>query len=156
MMARISGKDTLPELLVRRYLHAAGLRYRIHAQELPGKPDVVFRPAKVCVFIHGCFWHGCAKCRDGQRKPRSNRSYWLPKIRRNKRRDQTHVLNLRGAGWAVFVIWECEIEKTANLERLVAAISVKRARTRRHPATSRTGRGLASIKLEEAAISRTR
>ncbi len=118
LMSRIRGKDTQPELLVRRYLHSAGLRYRLHVSELPGKPDLVFASRLTCVFVHGCFWHACPKCADGRRKPKSNRAYWLPKIRRNQIRDRQNIRLLRAAGWKVFVIWECEISGVRNLQRL--------------------------------------
>ena len=122
MMSRIRGKDTQPELVVRRYLHAAGLRYRLHVSSLPGKPDLVFPRRKVCVFVHGCFWHSCPKCADGRHKPQSNRGYWLKKIRRNKQRDRAHVRRLCAAGWKVLIIWECEIADRRKLERLRRAI----------------------------------
>ena len=122
MMSRIRGKDTEPELRVQRYLHAAGCRYSLHVSALPGKPDLVFAKRRLCVFVHGCFWHGCRKCSDGTRKPLSNRRYWLPKIRRNKERDRAHTRKLRAAGWRVLVIWECETAKPRNLERLLKAI----------------------------------
>ena len=125
MMSRIRGKDTQPELIVRRYLHASGLRYRLHVSSLPGKPDIVFPRRNVCVFVHGCFWHGCSKCADGRRKPRSNRAYWLPKIRRNKQRDRLHMRRLRAARWRVLVIWECETANRSKLERLRRAIAVR-------------------------------
>jgi DNA mismatch endonuclease, patch repair protein len=123
IMSRIRGKNTQPELLARRYLHAAGFRYRLHVSSLPGKPDIVFPRRRVCVFVHGCFWHGCPKCADGRRKPKSNRAYWLPKIRRNKQRDRSHVRKLRAAGWKVFIIWECEIANPRKLEQLRQSIA---------------------------------
>jgi DNA mismatch endonuclease, patch repair protein len=122
MMSRIRGKDTQPELLVRRFLHAAGYRYRLHVSSLPGKPDLVFPRRKVCVFVHGCFWHGCQKCSDGRHKPQSNRAYWLKKIRRNKQRDRSHIRKLRAAGWKVLIIWECEIADRRKSEYLRRAI----------------------------------
>ena len=122
LMSRIRGKDTQPELRVRKFLHAAGCRYRLHDSKLPGKPDIVFASSRTCVFVHGCFWHGCSKCSDGRRKPKSNRAYWLPKIRRNKRRDQLNVCRLRNAGWRVFTIWECQVSGIRNLDRLRRAL----------------------------------
>jgi DNA mismatch endonuclease, patch repair protein len=122
MMSRIHGKDTQPEMLVRRYLHAAGYRYRLHVSSLPGKPDIVFPQRKVCVFVNGCFWHGCPKCADGRHKPKSNRGYWLTKIRQNKERDRLHVRKLRTAGWKVLIIWECEIVNRSKLEHLRRSI----------------------------------
>jgi len=121
-LSRIRGKDTQPELCVRKYLHAAGCRYRLHDSRLPGKPDLVFASRRICLFVHGCFWHGCPKCSDGRRKPKSNRAYWLPKIRRNKRRDLLNARRLRNAGWKVLIIWECEVSNTRKLERLRRAL----------------------------------
>lgn len=125
MMSRIRGKNTQPEMIVRKFLHAAGGRYRLHVSALPGKPDIVFVSKRICVFVHGCFWHGCPKCADGRRKPKSNRTYWLPKIRRNKRRDQLHARRLRAAGWKVITIWECEVSNVRKLENLRSAIFKK-------------------------------
>src|SRR6185369_16418290 len=139
MMSRIRGKDTQPELRVRKYLHAAGGRYRLHISTLPGKPDLVFVKRRVCVFVHGCFWHGCPKCTDGRRKPKSNRAYWLPKIRRNNIRDRLNVRRLRNAGWKVLTIWECEVSNTRNLERLRRAITAGRVLRRRDPRHRNSG-----------------
>lgn len=122
MMSRIRSKDTGPELRVRKYLHAAGCRYRLHVSSLPGRPDLVFVRRRICVFVHGCFWHGCPKCADGRRKPLSNQAYWLPKIRRNKRRDRLHTRRLRAAGWKVLMIWECETANVRSMERLLMQI----------------------------------
>jgi len=112
----------MPELIVRQYLHAAGLRYRLHTSRLPGKPDLVFPGRHICVFVHGCFWHGCPKCKDGRRIPQSNQSYWRSKIAANKQRDESCRRELRRAGWRVLVIWECETAKTARLSKLLRAI----------------------------------
>jgi DNA mismatch endonuclease (patch repair protein) len=122
VMSRIRGKNTQPELLVRKYLHAAGCRYRLHDSKLPGKPDLVFASRRICLFVHGCFWHGCSKCPDGRRKPKSNRAYWLPKIRQNKRRDLLNARRLRDAGWKVLIIWECEVSNTHKLDQLRRAL----------------------------------
>lgn len=122
MMSQIRSTNTLPELIVRRHLYHAGYRYRLHVSSLPGRPDIVFVRRRICVFVHGCFWHGCPKCRDGRRRPKSNRAYWLAKIRRNRRRDRSHLRKLRSAGWKAFVIWECEIpggRKLSQLERFI-------------------------------------
>ena len=117
-MACIRAKDTKPELIVRRYLHQKGLRYRLHVPDLPGKPDLVFVRRRICLFINGCFWHGCTKCTDGKRRPKSNRAYWLPKIRRNKQRDSLHKRRLEQEGWKVVIIWECEITRADQLASL--------------------------------------
>jgi DNA mismatch endonuclease, patch repair protein len=121
-MSRIRSRDTSPELAVRRALYKAGLRFRLHVRTLPGKPDLVFSSRRACVFVHGCFWHGCPNCVDGTRKVKSNRAYWSAKIEGNRRRDARHVASLRAAGWAVFVIWECQVRETARLNRLARKI----------------------------------
>lgn len=107
IMSRIKSKDTKPELEVRRFLHTAGLRYRLHDPRLPGNPDLVFPKWKAIVFVHGCFWHGHGCKRDHLAK--SNRNYWQPKIARNKRRDRQAIERLKALGWRTFVVWECEI-----------------------------------------------
>lgn len=122
MMSRIRSKDTEPELIVRRYLHAAGLRYRLHDHHLAGRPDLVFASRGVCVFVHGCFWHGCPKCPDGQRCAKSNRAYWKRKIERNRRRGEASIRALRRNGWSVFVIWECETGDSGKLVALKRSI----------------------------------
>ena len=101
-------RDTNPELKIRSLVHREGLRYRVSARPLPEvrrTADMVFRPAKVAVFIDGCFWHGCP---DHGSKPKSNRDYWLPKLRANKRRDAEIDLALRKSGWLVIRVWEHE------------------------------------------------
>lgn len=124
IMSKIRCKDTQPELQVRRYLHKHGFRYRLHLSKLPGRPDLVFAGRRACVFVHGCFWHGCPKCSDGRREPLSNRDYWLPKIRRNRKRDRNNVRNLRKAGWNVLEIWECEVSDSNNLKKLERSLAV--------------------------------
>jgi len=126
-MRRIRGKNTQPEMLVRRFLHSAGLRYRLHRSGLPGRPDLVFASRRVCVFVHGCFWHGCPHCIDGTRSVKSNALYWQTKIVGNRERDARHVAALEGQGWKVLVIWECETRERGCLLALRDAI---RAATR--------------------------
>jgi DNA mismatch endonuclease (patch repair protein) len=109
-MARIRGKDTRPELAVRRILYTLGYRYRIHVRTLPGTPDIVFRKRRVAIFVNGCFWHQ-HRCRVGRRKPGSRRAYWLRKLSGNKKRDLACRRQLRRAGWTVLTLWECEIRK---------------------------------------------
>lgn len=117
-MSRIRSRDTGPEMMVRRYLHACGLRYRVHVQDLPGKPDLVFFGKRVCVFVHGCFWHGCERCIDGRRKVKSNKSYWSEKVVVNRIRDRKNVELLEALGWRVIVIWACETTDTSRLRYL--------------------------------------
>ncbi|WP_083514378.1 very short patch repair endonuclease [Bradyrhizobium manausense] len=121
-MARIGSQDTTPELAVRRVVHAAGLRYRLHRRDLPGKPDLVFPGRRAVLFVHGCFWHGCTKCIDGTRRVQSNQQYWNPKITGNRERDARHAATLRADGWTVFTIWECETIDPKQLKRIVGRI----------------------------------
>lgn len=119
-MRRIRSKDTKPEFTVRRTVHKMGFRYRLHQKNLPGKPDLVFSSRRKIIFVHGCFWHGHKKtsCLDG-RIPKSRRNYWVPKLTRNRERDEAAVGQLKKDGWRVLVIWECE---TAEIETLAGRI----------------------------------
>jgi DNA mismatch endonuclease (patch repair protein) len=114
LMARVGSKHTTPELLVRKLARALGYRYRLHKATLPGKPDLAFLALRKAIFVHGCFWHGHARCRFG-RLPRSNLSYWAPKIARNKERDRANTRALRAIGWNVLVIWQCETRDQRKL-----------------------------------------
>lgn len=119
-MRRIRGRDTKPEMVVRRLVHSLGYRYRLQRRDLPGKPDLVFGPRRKVVFVHGCFWHqhDKAECLDG-RLPKSNTGYWEPKLRRNVERDAEVQRRLESEGWQILVIWECEIR---NLPALKARV----------------------------------
>ena len=121
-MRRIRSKDTSPEKRVRSYLHRRGLRFRLHGKSLPGKPDLVFPSRHVCLFVHGCFWHGCPHCIDGTRRVKSNEGYWGPKIQGNRDRDARNQAALKDAGWSVLTIWACEAEKDEVLEELARTI----------------------------------
>lgn len=113
-MAQVKSKNTTPEMLVRRAAHAMGLRYRLHRDDLPGRPDLVFPKRKTAVFVNGCFWHshpGCSRARV----PLSNRVYWTRKLDRNVQRDSDNTRLLRKAGWRVIVIWECETKDGQKL-----------------------------------------
>jgi DNA mismatch endonuclease (patch repair protein) len=111
MMAGIRGKDTLPEITVRKFLHSKGFRYRLHVKILPGKPDLVFPKYHLALFIHGCFWHRHKGCRYAT-TPASNPEFWQKKFDDNVRRDKEVLRQLKRAGWRVLVIWECEINET--------------------------------------------
>ena len=111
MMAGIRGRDTKPELIVRKYLHAAGLRFRLNSK-LPGKPDLVFPKHGTVVFVHGCFWHRHAKCRFAS-TPSSNRDFWLEKFAANVQRDKQVKVLLRKLGWRSLVVWECQLTPPA-------------------------------------------
>lgn len=119
MMAGIRGKDTKPELLVRSYLHRAGLRYRLHAKDLPGKPDVVLPKYRTVVFVHGCFWHSHPRCKYAV-LPASNVDFWKQKLDRNRERDRRNKSDLKALGWRVLTVWECQLD-----ERHLSAIVVK-------------------------------
>ena len=117
-MRRIRSKGMKPEMIVRKLAHAMGYRYRLHAKDLPGKPDMVFPARRRVIFVHGCFWHQhAAKGCKIARIPRSNREYWLPKLQRNVERDQAHCRALRRDGWGVMTVWECQTKDTAGLQR---------------------------------------
>lgn len=107
-MAGIRGKDTRPEMILRRGLHAKGFRYRLHSAALPGKPDLVFPSRKAVILIHGCFWHGhdCPLFRW----PGSRTDFWRHKIEANRARDRLHLKALRARGWRVLTIWECALK----------------------------------------------
>ena len=106
-MSRIRGRDTKPEMMVRRALHARGLRFRLHRRDLPGCPDLVFPRFRACLLVHGCFWHGhdCPLFK----MPATRQSFWADKIARNRQRDQSATQELLDAGWRVLVIWECAL-----------------------------------------------
>lgn len=119
-MRAIRLKNTKPELIIRRLLHGGGYRYRLHVKELPGKPDIVFTKRRKVIFVHGCFWHKHPNenC-DDSRLPRSNLSYWGPKITKNVTRDAEHIDVLKALGWSVLVIWECETKQTEQIKLMV-------------------------------------
>jgi DNA mismatch endonuclease (patch repair protein) len=119
MMSRIRSTDTRPEVLTRAAVRALGMRFRNHVESLPGKPDLANKKRTWAIFVHGCFWHSHARCRLAS-KPKSNTSYWAPKLRGNKRRDDRKIAQLRAAGYRVLVIWECDVRKKGRLEMAVA------------------------------------
>lgn len=125
IMAAIRGKDTTPELQVRRAIHAAGLRYRLHTRDLPGSPDIVLPRLKTVVFVHGCFWHAHS-CQTS--KPKTRAKFWQRKFEANQARDRRVRHFLRTAGWHVHVIWECELKRQAPLRALVRTLTRRRAR----------------------------
>ena len=114
-MAAIKGKDTKPEMVVRRLVFRLGYRYRLHGKNLPGRPDLVFRSRRKVIFVHGCFWH-MHKCRYGQVKPKTNATFWEEKRKANVERDQRQRKALNSDGWDVFVAWECETKDVCQLK----------------------------------------
>lgn len=116
-MAAIHGKDTKPEMVVRRYLWGHGFRYRLNHPRLPGKPDIVLRKYRTCIFVNGCFWHGHEGCRY-YTIPKTNTEFWVDKVKRNKERDLKVQHELAALGWRSITIWECELKPTKREETL--------------------------------------
>jgi DNA mismatch endonuclease, patch repair protein len=112
-MSLVRGKDTRPELAVRRLAHGLGYRYRKNRRDLPGQPDLVFPGRRKIIFVHGCFWHR-HKCALG-RMPKSRQEFWRPKLEKNRVRDARNAKQLRGGGWRVLVVWECQIRHVTAL-----------------------------------------
>lgn len=113
LMARVRTRDTAPEIRVRKLLHRAGYRFRLHPADLPGKPDVVLPRFRTALFVHGCFWHG-HDCPKGSR-PSTNVEFWNAKLDRNRQRDQSVGEALEREGWAVLTVWECELRSPEKL-----------------------------------------
>lgn len=120
VMAAVKGKDTKPEMIVRRLAHALGYRFRLHRKDLPGKPDLVFPGRRKVIFVHGCFWHG-HDCARGSRQPKQNAEYWRSKISRNVARDAASLEALSAQGWQARVIWECELKDREALSQELRA-----------------------------------
>ena len=118
-MRKVRDRDTAPELIVRRIAHRLGYRFRLNKKDLPGKPDIVFPSRKKVIFVHGCFWHQHPGCKRGDRKPSSNKTYWHPKLERNKVRDRENRVKLIEQGWDSLVIWECEIKDIENIRNKI-------------------------------------
>ncbi len=119
-MGRVRGRDTKPEMVVRRLIHGIGYRYRLQARDLPGRPDIVFRKCKKAIFVHGCFWHrhpdpACKLAR----LPKTRLDFWLPKLEGNRRRDIANVERLEALGWQVLLVWECELRDREQLKNVL-------------------------------------
>lgn len=127
-MRRIRSRDTAPELAVRNALRGLCFTgYRLHRKDLPGKPDIVFVSRRKAILIHGCFWHGHS-CKVGRREPKSNREYWLPKIERNRQRDELNQAELTRLGWSTLTLWECEINDADALRQRLAMFMAQPAK----------------------------
>jgi DNA mismatch endonuclease (patch repair protein) len=121
-MSRVRGKDTNPEMAVRRLVYGLGYRYRLNGCGLPGRPDLVVARARVAIFVHGCFWHR-HHCANGQRMPKSRVAFWRSKLEGNAGRDRRNIQKLKSLGWRPLVVWECEICDLRRLaDRIVHAI----------------------------------
>jgi DNA mismatch endonuclease (patch repair protein) len=121
LMAKVKGKNTLPEMTIRRLIHAAGFRYRLHVKNLPGSPDIVFTPQKKAIFINGCFWHA-HDCRKNL-IPKTRQQFWVDKFERNRKRDTENVDKLKTLGWSILVIWECEVKKSCISDKIFSFLS---------------------------------
>lgn len=120
-MAAVKGKDTKPEMIVRKYLFSQGLRFRVQVRKLPGNPDIVLPKYKTVIFVNGCFWHGHEGCKYF-RLPKSNVEFWKEKIERNIERDRESMRALLDLGWKVIRVWECELRNKANREETLNKI----------------------------------
>jgi DNA mismatch endonuclease Vsr len=116
IMSKIRGTETKPEILVRKFLFSKGFRYRINDKRYPGKPDIVLPKYRTAIFVHGCFWHGHENCKAAA-LPKTNRSFWESKIRRNVDRDQKNIELLEKDDWNVIVVWNCQIKTKKNGEQ---------------------------------------
>ena len=121
-MAGIKGRHTKPEIVVRKALHAAGFRFRLHDRRLPGRPDIVLPKWHAVVQVHGCFWHRHPGCRFAT-TPASNKAFWFAKFEENSRRDQHNVSELRSLGWRVALVWECALKSQKRNETITSLIS---------------------------------
>ncbi|WP_426051404.1 very short patch repair endonuclease [Brevundimonas sp. SL161] len=122
VMRRVKGRDTAPEIAVRRMLRAAGVGYRLGGSGLPDKPDIVMQGRRTVVFVHGCFWHG-HDCARGSRKPRANAGYWTAKLARNVARDRQVAAKLTNDGWHVVTVWECGLKAPDAASKLLAEVT---------------------------------
>ena len=129
-MRRIKSKGMLPEMAVRRTAHQMGYRYHLHRNALPGRPDMVFSTTRKVIFVNGCFWHQHKGCIDG-RLPKTNKEYWVPKLKRNCVRDKAAINALEKDNWKVLVIWECETKKPERLKRKIGIFLGERKEMRK-------------------------
>jgi DNA mismatch endonuclease (patch repair protein) len=119
LMSRIRGKDTAPEVAVRRVLHSLGYRFRLHRRDLPGTPDIVFPSRRKVIFVNGCFWHAHG-CRIGH-PPKSRPDFWLPKLQKNRLKDKRNLRALRSSGWGAMTVWQCQAGRCDELKgRLIS------------------------------------
>lgn len=139
IMSSISGKDTKPEILMRKYLFAHGFRFRKNDVRLPGKPDIVLPKYKTIIFVHGCFWHGHNNCKKSK-LPETRKDFWSEKIGATIERDEKNITELKKLGWTVYVIWQCEINKIMKrADQIIFTLreSIKLRETTTEPTTSK-------------------
>jgi len=121
LMRSIKGKNTQPEILIRRLLHRSGFRFRLHDKKLPGTPDIVLKKYKTVILINGCFWHGHTSCKRGVSLPKTRTDFWKAKIEKNRERDKSNIEKLQQLGWKVLTVYECEL-KTKNLTKTIETL----------------------------------
>lgn len=132
IMRAVKGRDTAPEIGLRKALFAKGFRYRLNDKRLPGSPDIVLPKHNAVIFVHGCFWHG-HDCARGSRRPKTNAAYWREKIARNRERDRRAIAALRRLGWRVKISWECDLQDVTGAAKKIAGwllLSTSEGRTR--------------------------
>ena len=122
IMSKISGKETKPEILVRKFLFAKGYRYRKNDEKLPGKPDIVLPKYKTVIFVHGCYWHGHKGCRYSK-LPETNTEFWKHKIEANVTRDQRNQNELKKLGWSVILIWQCQLSNNSKRRNVLEKVT---------------------------------
>jgi DNA mismatch endonuclease (patch repair protein) len=120
-MQAVRAKNTSPEIRVRKVAHSLGFRFRLHRKDLPGNPDIVFPRKRICLFVHGCFWHRHSGCPRAS-VPETNKDFWLRKFSKNTDRDRKVIEKLCEAGWKVEVIWECETKKVESIKKKLIQI----------------------------------
>lgn len=118
-MGRVRNKDTKPEMTVRKLVHSMGYRYRLHSENLPGKPDMVFAGRRKVIFVHGCFWHRHGEDCPLTRMPKSKLEFWGPKLEKNRQRDERKQMELEEMGWSYLIIWECQLRDLDEVARRV-------------------------------------
>lgn len=113
-MGRVASKNTVPEIKLRKLIFSMGFRYRLHCNDLPGRPDIVFLGRKKVIFVHGCFWHGHPNCK-ASKLPETRKEFWRTKISSNQERDKKNIKELENLGWKVLIVWQCELKDVLNI-----------------------------------------
>ena len=121
IMRAVKGKNTRPEIILRKHVRAIAPGYRLNRRDIPGSPDIAFIGRRIAIFMHGCFWHG-HDCKRGSRVPKDNRAYWVAKIARNRARDEETLARLKHEGWKTLIVWECDLKDEAALEAKLQAL----------------------------------
>lgn len=130
-MSRVSGKNTKPELVVRTLLHNMGYRFRLHRNDLPGKPDITLPKHKRIILVHGCFWHGHQDCPRAKR-PSTNVDFWREKLDKNIERDKANINKLKQLGWDILTVWTCEVKETEKLTNKILSFLEGKGENRTH------------------------